>query len=155
MLKLLKLILLLVVIIGASIGGTVFFLSRQGGLLTQITGLDAKAAAPPAEIPEPIFAKLEPFTVTLEGEYRSHILYVAITLRLADQPSREIIDDYMPEVRDRILKVLASQENNPIQTAKGREALVNALKASLQAPFAPQLSGPHITRVLFTAFVIQ
>lgn len=155
MLRLLKLTLLLVVIIGASIGGTVFFLSRQGALLAQIVDFDAKAAAPAAEISEPIFAKLEPFTVTLDGEYRNHILYVAITLRLADRPSRKIIDGYMPEVRDRILKVLASQENTQIQTAKGREALVNALKASLQAPFAPQPSGPHITSVLFTAFVIQ
>lgn len=155
MLRLLKLTLLLAVIIGATIGGTVYLLSSQGALLAQIAAFGAKDAAPATKIPDPIFAKLEPFTVTLDGEYRNHILYVAITLRLADQPSRKIIEDYMPEVRDRILRVLASQSNKQIQTAKGREALTSALKTSLQTSFAPQLSGPHITDVLFTAFVIQ
>jgi flagellar FliL protein len=155
MLRLLKLTLLLVVIIGATIGGTMLFLSKQGTSLAQIVALGTKTAAPAAKIPDPIFAELEPFTVTLHGEYRNHILYVAITLRLADQPSRKIIGDYMPEVRDRILKVLAAQDSNQVQTTEGREALVNTLKTSLQAPFAPQPSGPDIANVLFTAFVIQ
>lgn len=153
MLKFLKFALLLAVIISATIGGTVFFLSKQGAPLAQLTGLDAAASADSA--PDPIFAELDPFTVTLRGEYRNRILYVAITLRLADQPSRKIISDYMPEVRDRILKVLTSQDNNQVQTVEGREALVNTLKSRLQAPFAPQPSGPHIDDVLFTAFVVQ
>ncbi|MDN5936339.1 MAG: flagellar basal body-associated FliL family protein [Nitrosospira sp.] len=155
MLRLLKITLLLVLIIGSSIGGTVLLLSSQGNLLARIAAFGTKDAAPAAKTPEPIFAKLEPFTATLEGEYRNHILYIAITLRLADPPSRKIIEEYMPEVRDRILRVLASQNNNQIQTVKGREALVNAIKTSLQIPFAPQRPGPHITSVLFTEFVIQ
>src|SRR5699024_6027374 len=133
--------LLLVVIIGATIGGTVFFLSKQETPLAQLTGLGTAASA--ESTPDPIFAELDPFTVTLRGEYRNRILYVAITLRLADQPSGKTISDYMPEVRDRILKVLASQGSNQVQTVEGREALANTLKTSLQVPFTPQPSGPH------------
>src|SRR3546814_1254012 len=101
MLRLLKLTLLLVVVIGASIGGTMFFLSEQSPLKLLHTTASVEAAAP-APLPSPIFAELEPFTVTLRGETRSRILYVAVTLRLADEASRKIVIDYMPEVRDRI-----------------------------------------------------
>lgn len=157
MLRLLKFILLLIVIIGASIGGTMLFMNR-GSLSSPSTAPatnTAPAAVTPPVVPAPIFAELEPFTVTLYGEVRNRILYTAITLRLADEASRKQIQDYMPEVRDRILKVLSAQELARIQTPQGRQALSDALKADLSRPFAPQLPGPHVADVLFTAFVVQ
>ncbi|WP_298017621.1 flagellar basal body-associated FliL family protein [uncultured Castellaniella sp.] len=154
MLRLLKFILLLIVIIGASIGGTMLFLNRTGMSSPAPAGQAAAPAAPPV-IPAPIFAELEPFTVTLYGETRNRILYTAITLRLADDASRKQIQDYMPEVRDRILKVLSAQELAKIQTPDGRQALSGAIKAELSRPFAAQLPGPQLTDVLFTAFVVQ
>lgn len=155
MLRLLKLTLLLVVVIGASIGGTMFFLSKQSPLnLLQTMPASAEAPAP-VPLPAPIFADLEPFTVTLRGEVRNRILYVAITLRLADDVSRKIVIDYMPEVRDRILKTLANQTIEQVQTAEGRAALTESLKSTLHTPYAPQPTGPEISDVLFTAFVLQ
>ncbi|MDN5844470.1 MAG: flagellar basal body-associated FliL family protein [Alcaligenaceae bacterium] len=155
MLQLLKLTLLLVVVIGASIGGTMFFLSKQSPLnLLHTTSASVEAPAP-APLPAPIFAELEPFTVTLRGETRNRILYVAITLRLADEASRKMIIEYMPEVRDRILKILANQTIEQVQTAEGRAALTEALKSTLLAPYAPQPTGPEISDVLFAAFVLQ
>ncbi|WP_424262472.1 flagellar basal body-associated FliL family protein [Castellaniella sp.] len=117
----------------------------------------AENAAPVAVpvVPAPIFADLEPFTVTLYGEIRNRILYTAITLRLGDEGSRKQIQDYMPEVRDRILKVLSSQELATIQTPEGRLSLGTIIKADLSRPFAAQLPGPHVADVLFTAFVVQ
>ncbi|WP_323017903.1 flagellar basal body-associated FliL family protein [Castellaniella sp.] len=117
----------------------------------------ATNAAPVAApvVPAPIFADLEPFTVTLYGEIRNRILYTAITLRLNDEASRKQIQDYMPEVRDRILKVLSAQELATIQTPEGRLALGTIIKADLSRPFAVQLPGPHVADVLFTAFVVQ
>lgn len=155
MLRLLKFILLLIVIIGASIGGTMLFLNRTGMSSPAAPAGQAAAPAAPPVIPAPIFAELEPFTVTLYGETRNRILYTAITLRLADDASRKQIQDYMPEVRDRILKVLSAQELAKIQTPDGRQALSGAIKTELSRPFAAQLPGPQLTDVLFTAFVVQ
>ncbi len=153
MLRLLKFILLLIIIIGASIGGTMLFMNRSG-MSTPSAAPTAGAAAPVA-VPAPIFAELEPFTVTLYGETRNRILYTAITVRLNDEASRKQIQDYMPEVRDRILKVLSAQELSKIQTPEGRQALSGALKTELSRPFTAQLPGPHVADVLFTAFVVQ
>ncbi|MBV6273183.1 flagellar basal body-associated FliL family protein [Alcaligenaceae bacterium CGII-47] len=154
MLRLLKIILMLVIVIGASVGGTMFFLSNSGTSIASLT-TEAKADEPTEPLATPIFAELEPFTVTIHGEARSRILYVAVTLRLVDIPSRQIVIDYMPEVRDRILKVLAAQSTEQVQTPEGRAALVRQLKSVLEAPFTPQPTGPRVADVLFTAFVVQ
>ncbi len=157
MLRLLKFILLLIIVIGASVGATMWFTSRDsapGAPAAAQTAGQAAQVTPPV-VPSPIFAELDPFTVTLYGETRNRILYTAITLRLGDEASRKQITDYMPEVRDRILKVLSAQQLPLIQTPEGRQALADALKATLARPFAAQLPGPQVADVLFTAFVVQ
>ncbi|HUH39833.1 MAG TPA: flagellar basal body-associated FliL family protein [Castellaniella sp.] len=143
---------MLVIIMGATVGGTMMFMAWQGGEATASSSASPVVPPPP---PAPIFAELAPFTVTLYGETRNRILYTGITLRLTDQASRQIIEDYMPEVRDRVLKVLTSQEIARVQAPTGQETLAAALRASLTRPFAPQPQGPRIDDVLFTAFVVQ
>jgi len=152
MLRLLKLVLMLVIIVGATIGATMLIMSRQGIGASAITSL-ASTELPPA--PAPIFAELAPFTVTLYGEPRNRILYAGVTLRLADQESRKIIEEYMPEVRDRALRVLSSQDIARVQSPDGQQVLADALRVALARPFAPQPAGPRIADVLFTAFVVQ
>ncbi|MCZ4330635.1 flagellar basal body-associated protein FliL [Castellaniella denitrificans] len=156
MLRLLKFILLLIIVIGASVGATMWFTSRDStpGVLAAAQTASQAPQAPPM-VPAPIFAELDPFTVTLYGETRNRILYTAITLRMGDEASRKQITDYMPEVRDRILKVLSAQQLPLIQTPEGRQALTDNLKATLARPFTAQLPGPQVADVLFTAFVVQ
>lgn len=148
--RLLKLVLLLVVAISVSIGGTIFFMGRTAATTPAPQAEDARPV-----VPAPIFANLEPFTVTLYGQARNRILYTAITLRLGDEESHRQIQDYMPEVRDRILKVLSIQDMTSVQTAEGRSALAQAIRISLEPAFAAQLPAPQLADVLFTAFVVQ
>ena len=156
MLRLLKFILLLVIIIGATVGATMWFTSRDSApAAAAVPGQVSQAPVQAPVVPAPIFAELDPFTVTLYGELRNRILYTAITLRLGDEASRKQVTDYMPEVRDRILKVLSAQQLPVIQTPEGRQALGDSLKTALTRPFVTQLPGPQVVDVLFTAFVVQ
>ncbi len=154
--KLILWLILIAAIIGASVAATWFFLQKSGFPM----GF-AQAEPPPVverqpiQLPPPIFAPLEPFTVTLRDERGTRILYVAITLRLVDDVSRNMITEYMPEVRDRVLRLLAVQNPTYIQTTEGREKLVSDLTNLLQRPYLPQPRGPEISAVLFTAFVVQ
>ena len=155
--KFLLWLMLLVLVVAASIAGT-FFIMQKTGL--QGSPAFAEAAEPAVErhqvaLPAPIFAPLEPFTVTLRDERTTRILYVAVTLRLVDEASRNMITEYMPEVRDRVLRLLAVQNPTYIQTPEGRERLVHDLTQLLQRPYLPQPRGPEISAVLFTAFVVQ
>ena len=106
-------------------------------------------------IPEPMFVSLEPFTVSLRDDDGSKILYVGITLRVTDEMSRDMVSDYMPEVRDRVLRILTKQGTRQVQAPDGREIIASQLQEDLTKPFLPHPRGPDITRVLFTAYVVQ
>lgn len=155
--KMIKTMLAVVVIVAASIGGTLVYYEKAGfgqanAELTDSRPLVAEKAAP---LPVPIFTPLEPFTVTVRNEQSQRILYVAITLRLANESSRRVVTEYMPEVRDRVLRKLSEQRPDHVQTPEGRQALVQILTHTLQEPYLPHNKGPDITSVLFTAFVVQ
>lgn len=151
------LIVVLIVLVAGSILGTLLLANKFDIHLGVGTASSAttEPAPTPAVVTPPIFVPLEPFTVTLKTESRSRILYTGITVRVTNQPSRTILLDYMPEVRDRVLRLLATQNVDHIQTPEGRAALVAALSAELQKPYLPMPQGPQISDVLFTAFVIQ
>ena len=155
--KLLLWLILLVMVVAASIAGTFFIMQKMGiqGAPAFAEGAEPAVARQQIPLPAPIFAPLEPFTVTLRDERTTRILYVAITLRLVDEASRNMITEYMPEVRDRVLRLLAVQNPTYIQTPEGRERLVHDLTQLLQRPYLPQPRGPEISAVLFTAFVVQ
>lgn len=112
--------------------------------------------ATPPEIPAPIFIPLEPFTVTLrDQDDLDRILHVGLTLRVGDAQSRERIEKYLPEVRNRVLMVLSSQSARTVNTPEGKEALAKELSRTLARPFAPIPDGQTVSDVLFTAFVVQ
>lgn len=154
--KMLKTLFAIAIIVAASIGATMFYYQKTGlGLASAESAGDAPEAKKPVILPAPIFTPLEPFTVTIRDEQSQRILYVAITLRMTDEASRRMVNEYMPEIRDRVLKKLAEQRADRVQTPEGRQALVRSLSESLQQPYLPHNKGPDITSVLFTAFVVQ
>ena len=144
-------VLAIIFIVAASVGATLFYTSNTD----LIAGLVEKPEPKAEPLAKPIFTPLEPFTVTLRTDQGTRILYMAITLRLADETSRRQIVEFMPEVRDRILRKLAEQSADRIQTPEGRATLANHLSTELEQPYHPEPHGPRLTSVLFTAFVIQ
>jgi len=149
----LKMFLLALVVAGLSIGATLFYSSKAASTPTLAPA--TSQAPPPPELPNPIFVPLQPFTVTLGEQYATRILFVDITLRVANEASRKQITAYMPEVRNRVLTVLTKQTPADVQTPEGRAQLAQMLSDTLKTPYHPQPVGPEISKVLFTAFVVQ
>lgn len=149
--KLLTTMLAIAFIVAASVGATLFYSSNTDFITSLVEKPEVKAEP----LAKPIFTPLEPFTVTLRTDHGTRILYMAITLRMADETSRRLIVEFMPEVRDRILRKLAEQNAEHIQTPEGRARLVSLLSSELEQPYHPEPYGPRLTGVLFTAFVIQ
>ena len=141
-----------ILIVAASVGATLFYFLRA---VPAVNAEPRPPASLPAPLPGPIFVALEPFTVTLRNENITRILYVAITLRVADEDSRHLLGTYMPEVRNRVLLELSMQSPVAVQTPEGRTQLATNLAKVLEAPYVPQPRGPSISNVLFTAFVVQ
>lgn len=149
MLRLLKYAVLIAIVVGATVATTMVFMN-----MSQASNV-ALPEQEPIVVADPIFAEFAPFTVTLYGENRNRILYTTITLRLKDEKSRDILNKYMPEARDRILKTLSSINQDNIKTAREREDLANELKHTLSREYSEDLPRPNIKDVLFTAFVVQ
>lgn len=148
-----KMLLLTLVVAGASVSATLFY-SNQAASTPALAPAVSQAPAAP-ELPNPIFVPLQPFTVTLGDQYATRILFVDITLRVTTEASRKQITDYMPEVRNRVLTVLTKQTPADVQTPEGRTQLAQMLSDTLKTPYYPQPAGPEISKVLFTAFVVQ
>ena len=152
--SLLIVILLLITLAACGIAGYSYYLMKnQGHAGTSPTA--SAATAQPAQIP--VFLKLEPFTVNLHGsaEEDDRVLYTGFTLRLPDDVTRERLDQYLPEVRSRLLLLLTRQDQKTLVTEEGKQALINEIKQVLAPPFASNQPAQAITGVLFTSFILR
>lgn len=123
-----------------------------------ITNRDASptaSAAPAKTAPAtPIFFVLEPFTVTLTSPHSERLLHVGITLKVADEASRQRLVNYLPVLRSRLLMLLSDQQVDELHSAHGKRELANAIRHAASAAMdggEPQ----EVIDVLFTAFVVQ
>lgn len=149
--RIINTILLVLILLVVSGGAAYYYLYVHGQGQPLVTSQPAEQPV----VAGPIYLALEPFTVTLQGERNSQILYTELTLRLEDARSHSMLTQYMPEVRNRVLAELAQHSAFDLKSNEGRDALVSRLKTVLATPYHPQMFVPSISSVLFTAFVIQ
>lgn len=153
--RFLNTILLVLILVAVCAGGALLYFGKLSlpSAAQSNNNVEAEAGVtPPAT---PIFLALDPFTVTLQDNQMSQILYLEITVRIADQAARTYLLEYMPEVRNRILTELSRHSVTRVQQTEGRLALADSLRKSISAPYPPRATGPDVVNVLFTAFVVQ
>ncbi|MDP2808796.1 MAG: flagellar basal body-associated FliL family protein [Rhodocyclaceae bacterium] len=131
-----------------------------------------KAAKPDAP---PVFVKLDPFTVKLSADGQEAYLQVTPELRVLDATIGDNIKLYTPEIRHKVLLVLAAKKAVDLATPQGVQALSNEMRVTINHileppdPRAkkikkkgqPEESGDQadpedpVQAVLFTSFIIQ
>ena len=114
------------------------------------------APAAPKEAPPPtapVFFPLDTFTVNLGDADR--VLYVGITLRMKTEADRARLNDYLPEVRSRMLLLLSRQDATKLATDDGKKQLANDIKETLSAPLIAGQPKQNVTDVLYTAFILR
>lgn len=116
----LALILALLVVLAAG-GGAGFFLFKSNGAEAE---REAKVQPPRP----PVFVPLEAFTVNLTPEQGGQYLQVSATLKVLDVQSGDAVKQYMPEIRHRILLLLATKQASVISSSEGRELLSEELR---------------------------
>ncbi|AVR87297.1 flagellar basal body-associated protein FliL [Thauera aromatica] len=117
---------------------------------------EAATAAAPEAPPPPIFVRIEPFTVNLpEDNYGPRLLYTGLSLKVADERSRQALVEHMPQVRSRLLMLFPGRKAAELTAPGGKEALLAEMRAVLQAPFSSVHAAPAIEDVLFTEFIVQ
>ncbi|CBG88776.1 flagellar basal body-associated protein FliL [Citrobacter rodentium] len=111
----------------------------------------AQEAPPPP--PAPVFFALDTFTVNLGDADR--VLYIGITLRLKDEATRARLNEYLPEVRSRLLLLFSRQDAAVLATEDGKQQLIAAIKETLSPPLVAGQPKQVVTDVLYTAFILR
>ncbi|SMB38965.1 flagellar biosynthesis protein [Serratia proteamaculans] len=117
--------------------------------------------AQPAEKPQPpaapVFMPLDTFTVNLmtPDNNPDRVLYIGLTLRLPDENIRRQLNDFLPEVRSRLLMLLSRQEAGQLSSEQGKQQLVAQIKDVLSPPLVKGQPKQVVSDVLFTAFILR
>lgn len=114
----------------------------------------AEKQEPPAA---PVFFALDTFTVNLVNADNDpdRVLYVGFTLRLPDEETRRRMNDYLPEVRSRLLLLLSRQSATALANEQGKQELMTQIKQVLAPPLVKGQPPQAINDVLFTAFILR
>ncbi len=147
--KLLMLVLFLAILALASAGMALY-------VLMGARSSEAAVVATPEAPPPPIFVRIEPFTVNLpEDNYGPRLLYTGLSLKVADERSRQTLVEHMPQVRSRLLMLFPGRKAAELTAPGGKESLLAEMHSVLQAPFSTSHAAPAIEDVLFTEFIVQ
>jgi flagellar FliL protein len=148
-------VLLAVLLVASAGGGAWWWWAGRAAAATAATqGLDAQGGRTAKPV-DPVFVGLEPFTVNLQPHGRSRYLHVAISLKVADVKVQALLVKHLPEVRSRVLGVLANRDADALLLPAEKERLANEVRAALEQPFGQHPAALGISQVMFTTFMLQ
>jgi flagellar FliL protein len=155
--KLKTMIMILVgvlIVAGASVGATLFLMggsspdNQEEGMMA---GEDEAVDAGPAN-----YLAMQPaFVVNFNEAGRTRFVQLELSLVSRDLAAIDTANTHMPLLRNNILQTLAEQDFEALKTVEGKEQLVTALTATVQATIEEKLGQPGFETVLFRSFVMQ
>ena len=138
----------LLIAIGASVGGTFFFL---GGAHKEAP---KEEVAPAAKIA--LYQALKPaFQVTYLVGGKSRVLQAEFNVVSRDQLVLDALTKHDPVVRNRILDLLSQQDYVALQTDVGRTALRESTRQVIESVLTKEAGVTGVENVLLTSFVMQ
>ncbi|KNS00182.1 flagellar basal body-associated protein FliL, partial [Salmonella enterica subsp. enterica serovar 4,12:i:-] len=72
-----------------------------------------------------------------------------------DEATRARLNEYLPEVRSRLLLLFSRQNAAELSTEAGKQKLIAAIKETLAAPLVAGQPKQVVTDVLYTAFILR
>jgi len=103
----------------------------------------------------PVFEQLEPLVVNLSGESAS-VMRVAISAKLDEEKTKEMIGQYRPKIQGELLLLFSSKTAEELLTHEGKLKLIEETKLTINRVLESEepSEGP-VEEVSFTDFIIQ
>ncbi len=153
--NLIVILVLGVVLVGVSVGGTITALKLFGGSSPEETAEMVDEPAEPAKKPA-IYYPLKPeLIVTYQARGRHRYAQIGITLMTRDNDVLAAIELHKPMILNALNMIISGQIYEEIQTAEGKELLRLQCLEELQRLIEKEIGKPGIEQVLFTDFVMQ
>jgi flagellar FliL protein len=152
--KLILMILLGVLLVAGSIGGTIITLK----ILTpeaEVTEVVDDVAVKDVKMPA-IYYPIKP-AIVANYDYNGRQRYaeVHVTLLIRDETVISAVELHSPLITNALVLTIGSQMYSEIQSAEGKELLRQQCLQELQKILEKEIGKPGIEQVLFTNFVMQ
>lgn len=175
--KLLLIIIIAVLVVVLGGGGAAFFMMKKKAADAEA---EEEGDEPPAKAakakakkkkgdpaPPPVFSKLEPFVVKLQSEGQEAYVQAVPELKLLDAPVSEQLKQFMPEIRHKVLLILAGKKASELSTPEGMQVLANQIRVSINATLTGEKPDPAqekqetapddapVQAVFFSSLIVQ
>ena len=159
-----KLIILIVIgllVVGGTIGGTLFllgFFDGDGG--DEGSDENVEDSATEVVVPEKpksaMYFPIKPaFVVNFHSRGRQRYLQAELTVMTRDMDVFNAMQTHMPLIKNRMVMLLGGEVYEELQTDEGKELLRQKALQALQDIMQQEIAKPGIEQVLFTSFVMQ
>ncbi|MGS2717546.1 flagellar basal body-associated FliL family protein [Eionea flava] len=165
--KLIIFIVIGIVLIGLSVGGTLFAVKMlspepvaEAGAEVELDE-DGNPIVTEEEVVEEVkgyaiyFPLKPPIIVNFQARGRQRFLQADVTLMTRDDEVVEAIETHMPMIRNALVLKFSSQVYEDLQTEPGRELLRQESLEELQNIMLQEIDKTGIEKLLFTNFVMQ
>ncbi|MDP1652699.1 MAG: flagellar basal body-associated FliL family protein [Rhodocyclaceae bacterium] len=115
----------------------------------------------------PVFSKLEPFVVKLQAEAQEAYVQAIPELKLLDAQVADQVKLFMPEIRHKVLLILAGKKASELSTPQGMQVLANQIRVSINATLSGEPPDPALEKqdqgdpeapvqaVFFSSLIVQ
>ncbi|MDH5181710.1 MAG: flagellar basal body-associated FliL family protein [Gammaproteobacteria bacterium] len=151
--KMIVLILLALILIGGSIGGTLYFTGAFGDKKKDKDGDKEEAE----QIKEAFYLPLGPeFIVNFSDGQPVNYMQITITIMSHYQQYIDVATANLPRIRHEIVILLSNQQYSELRTRDGKEKLRKAILDKLRTiVISPNPNANSIEAVYFTDFIMQ
>ncbi|MDN3639864.1 flagellar basal body-associated FliL family protein [Simiduia curdlanivorans] len=156
--KLIILIVLGMVLVGISVGGTLFALKMFSGEEAAVAAEgdeEGEATAPVVKLPAVYFPLKPAIIVNFQSRGRQRFLQAEVTLKIREPDVVAAVELHMPMIRNALVMLLGGQVYEDLQTHEGKELLRQQALAEIQRLIEIEIGKPGVEQVLFTNFVMQ
>ena len=164
--KLILFIVLGILLIGLSVGGTLLAVKMLSPEPEPAVALDEDGNPIPPEgaeaeeepqmkAPAIYFPLKPPLIVNYESKGRQRFLQAEISLMAREDDVIEAVELHMPMIRNSLILLFSGMVYEEMQTDEGREVLRQDALAEIQRIMEQELGKPGVERVLFTNLVMQ
>ncbi len=143
------------VLVAASVGGTLFFT----GAFSQKTVAQGADQSEQLEEVKPAvthYYEFKPeFIANLSGKSRARFFMAELSVSTEDEDVLEVLDEHNPELRNDLLMLFSDQDGMLVSTAGGKNTLREKTLETVRKIVEKHYGKPSVTDVFFTRFVVQ
>ena len=148
--KIIFIILGALMLVGISVGLTIFLLSGSQDSDSEVIEEQAEAVKG-----DPSYIELKPFTVNLDPQDPVAFLQVTIQVLTYASDVESDLDDHKPLIRNNLTVLFGQQKSADLRSAEGKQSLQKKVLESIQQVVDKYGSGGQVDNVFFSNFVMQ